>query len=148
MEAQYGKFLDMIRVVRINVPLVDVLAGMSNYGKFLKELVSNKHKRHEESYNNDAKEPAGFDKTKSGLLQLATKQTLRIECITARELKNTGREKKGEGAACMELSGKTEGADWTEWRILKALCTIDGEGEDWKNHSEDEDYALHGLQQL
>ncbi|GKC18258.1 reverse transcriptase domain-containing protein [Tanacetum coccineum] len=34
----------MIRAIRINVPLVDVLAGMSNYGKFLKELVSNKHK--------------------------------------------------------------------------------------------------------
>ncbi|GKA04935.1 hypothetical protein Tco_0684055 [Tanacetum coccineum] len=44
MEAQYGKFLDMIRVVRINVPLIDVLAGMPNYGKFLKELISNKHK--------------------------------------------------------------------------------------------------------
>ncbi|GJW52994.1 hypothetical protein Tco_0097079 [Tanacetum coccineum] len=44
MEAQYGKFLDMIRAVRINVPLVDVLAGMPNYGKFLKELVNNKHK--------------------------------------------------------------------------------------------------------
>ncbi|GJZ50156.1 hypothetical protein Tco_0604346 [Tanacetum coccineum] len=34
----------MIHVVRINVPLIDVLAGMSNYGKFLKELISNKHK--------------------------------------------------------------------------------------------------------
>ncbi|GKA74024.1 hypothetical protein Tco_0780326, partial [Tanacetum coccineum] len=44
MEARYGKFLDMIRVVRINVPLVDVLAEMPNYGKFLKELVSNKNK--------------------------------------------------------------------------------------------------------
>ncbi|GJS48639.1 reverse transcriptase domain-containing protein [Tanacetum coccineum] len=44
LEAQYGKFLDMIRAVRINVPYVDVLAGMSNYGKFLKELVNNKHK--------------------------------------------------------------------------------------------------------
>ncbi|GJU42944.1 reverse transcriptase domain-containing protein [Tanacetum coccineum] len=44
MEAQYGKFLDMIRAVRINVPLVDVLARMPNYGKFLKELISNKHK--------------------------------------------------------------------------------------------------------
>ncbi|GKA02312.1 reverse transcriptase domain-containing protein [Tanacetum coccineum] len=43
MEAQYGKFLELIRAVRINVPL-DVLAGMLNYGKFLKELVSNKHK--------------------------------------------------------------------------------------------------------
>ncbi|GJX94828.1 reverse transcriptase domain-containing protein [Tanacetum coccineum] len=44
MEAQYGKFLDMIRVVRINVPLVDVLARIPNYGKFLKELINNKHK--------------------------------------------------------------------------------------------------------
>ncbi|GJS12330.1 reverse transcriptase domain-containing protein [Tanacetum coccineum] len=44
MEAQYGKFLNMIRVVRINVPLIDVLVGMPNYGKFLKELISNKHK--------------------------------------------------------------------------------------------------------
>ncbi|GJX88285.1 reverse transcriptase domain-containing protein, partial [Tanacetum coccineum] len=44
MEAQYEKFLYVIRAVRINVPLIDVLAGMPNYGKFLKELISNKHK--------------------------------------------------------------------------------------------------------
>ncbi|GJZ47844.1 reverse transcriptase domain-containing protein [Tanacetum coccineum] len=44
MEARYAKFLDMIKEVRINVPLVDVLAGMPNYGKFLKDLVSNKSK--------------------------------------------------------------------------------------------------------
>ncbi|GJY25638.1 reverse transcriptase domain-containing protein [Tanacetum coccineum] len=44
MGAQYEKFLDMIHAVQINVPLVDVLAGMPNYGKFLKELISNKHK--------------------------------------------------------------------------------------------------------
>ncbi|GJV43238.1 reverse transcriptase domain-containing protein [Tanacetum coccineum] len=44
IEAQYRKFLDMIRAVRIDVPLVDVLAEMPNYGKFLKELISNKHK--------------------------------------------------------------------------------------------------------
>ncbi|GJR86348.1 reverse transcriptase domain-containing protein [Tanacetum coccineum] len=44
MEAQYGKFLDMIRAVWINVPLIEVLAKMPNYGKFLKELISNKHK--------------------------------------------------------------------------------------------------------
>ncbi|GJY85999.1 reverse transcriptase domain-containing protein [Tanacetum coccineum] len=44
MEARYAKFLDMIKEVRINVPLVDVLAGMPNYGKFLKDLVSNKNK--------------------------------------------------------------------------------------------------------
>nr|GEV91784.1 reverse transcriptase domain-containing protein [Tanacetum cinerariifolium] len=42
MKAQYEKFLDMIRAVRINVPLVDV--GMQNFGNFLNELVSNKHK--------------------------------------------------------------------------------------------------------
>ncbi|GJZ31690.1 putative ribonuclease H-like domain-containing protein [Tanacetum coccineum] len=31
MEAQYGKFLDVIRAVRINVSLIDVLAVMPNY---------------------------------------------------------------------------------------------------------------------
>nr|GEU93545.1 hypothetical protein [Tanacetum cinerariifolium] len=44
MEAQYGKFLYRIRAIRINVPLVNVLAGMPNYEKFLKEFISNKHK--------------------------------------------------------------------------------------------------------
>ncbi|GJT11137.1 reverse transcriptase domain-containing protein [Tanacetum coccineum] len=44
MEAQYGKFLDVIRAVRINVPLIDVLAGMPNYGKFLKELIKKQYK--------------------------------------------------------------------------------------------------------
>nr|GEV45518.1 reverse transcriptase domain-containing protein [Tanacetum cinerariifolium] len=34
----------MIRAVRINVPLVNVLAEMPDYGKFLKELISNKYK--------------------------------------------------------------------------------------------------------
>nr|GEU99569.1 reverse transcriptase domain-containing protein [Tanacetum cinerariifolium] len=41
---RYAKFIDLIKEVRINVPLVDVLAGMPNYGKFLKDLVSNKSK--------------------------------------------------------------------------------------------------------
>nr|GEW31526.1 reverse transcriptase domain-containing protein [Tanacetum cinerariifolium] len=44
MKSQYGNFLDMICAIQINVPLVDVLAGMHNYEKFLKELISNKHK--------------------------------------------------------------------------------------------------------
>nr|GEY51058.1 hypothetical protein [Tanacetum cinerariifolium] len=39
---RYAKFIDLIKEVRINVPLVDVLAGMPNYGKFLKDLASNK----------------------------------------------------------------------------------------------------------
>nr|GEW53504.1 reverse transcriptase domain-containing protein [Tanacetum cinerariifolium] len=44
IKAQYGKSLDMIRALRINIPLVDVLAEMPNYGKFLKQLIRNKHK--------------------------------------------------------------------------------------------------------
>ncbi|GJT68721.1 hypothetical protein Tco_1020201 [Tanacetum coccineum] len=44
LEARYAKFLDMIKEVRINVPLVDVLADMRNYGKFWKDLVRNKSK--------------------------------------------------------------------------------------------------------
>ncbi|GKD18291.1 reverse transcriptase domain-containing protein, partial [Tanacetum coccineum] len=42
MEEHYAKFIDLIKEVRINVPLVDVLAGMPNYEKFLKDLVNNK----------------------------------------------------------------------------------------------------------
>ncbi|GKB14585.1 hypothetical protein Tco_0848508 [Tanacetum coccineum] len=42
MEERYAKFIDLIKEIRINIPLVDVLAGMPNYGKFLKDLVSNK----------------------------------------------------------------------------------------------------------
>ncbi|GJV05683.1 reverse transcriptase domain-containing protein [Tanacetum coccineum] len=34
----------MIRAIRINVPFVDVLTEMPNYRKFIKELMSNKHK--------------------------------------------------------------------------------------------------------
>ncbi|GJY22770.1 hypothetical protein Tco_0396428 [Tanacetum coccineum] len=44
MEARYAKFLDMINDVRINIPFVDVLASMPNYGKYLKDFVSNKSK--------------------------------------------------------------------------------------------------------
>ncbi|KAJ9561379.1 hypothetical protein OSB04_006539 [Centaurea solstitialis] len=41
-EAQYRKFIELIKQVNINVPLVDLIAGMPNYVKFIKELVSNK----------------------------------------------------------------------------------------------------------
>ena len=49
MQAQYGKFLDMIKQVRLNVPLVDMIAGMPNYEKFIKDLVANKTKLEEVS---------------------------------------------------------------------------------------------------
>nr|GEV92690.1 reverse transcriptase domain-containing protein [Tanacetum cinerariifolium] len=44
IEECYAKFIDLINEVRINVPFVDVLAGMPNYMKFLKDVVSNKNK--------------------------------------------------------------------------------------------------------
>nr|GEW61284.1 hypothetical protein [Tanacetum cinerariifolium] len=42
MEEHYANFIDLIKEVRINIPLIDVLAGMPNYKKFLRDLVSNK----------------------------------------------------------------------------------------------------------
>ncbi|GJS99101.1 hypothetical protein Tco_0820271 [Tanacetum coccineum] len=39
IEERYAKFMDMIKEFRINVPFVDVLAGMPNYEKFLKDLM-------------------------------------------------------------------------------------------------------------
>nr|GFA39822.1 reverse transcriptase domain-containing protein [Tanacetum cinerariifolium] len=49
MEELYAKFMDMIKEVRINVPLVYILVGMPNYEKFLKELMSNKIKLEQNS---------------------------------------------------------------------------------------------------
>nr|GEW40785.1 reverse transcriptase domain-containing protein [Tanacetum cinerariifolium] len=43
-EAWYAKFIDLIKEVKINVSLVDVQTGMPHYGKFFKDLVSNKSK--------------------------------------------------------------------------------------------------------
>ncbi|GKC54435.1 reverse transcriptase domain-containing protein [Tanacetum coccineum] len=42
MEERYAKFIDLIKEVRVNVPLVDVLADMPNYGKLLKDLLPSK----------------------------------------------------------------------------------------------------------
>ncbi|KAJ9567020.1 hypothetical protein OSB04_002986 [Centaurea solstitialis] len=40
-EAHYRKFIDLIKCVDINVPLVDLIAGVPSYARFLKELVAN-----------------------------------------------------------------------------------------------------------
>ncbi|KAJ9545013.1 hypothetical protein OSB04_024720 [Centaurea solstitialis] len=40
-ETQYRKFIDLIKRVDINVPLVDLIAGVPSYARFLKELVTN-----------------------------------------------------------------------------------------------------------
>nr|XP_043630078.1 uncharacterized protein LOC122601380 [Erigeron canadensis] len=44
IQEQYNKFFDMIKSVTINVPLVDLISGMPNYAKFIKELVTDKKK--------------------------------------------------------------------------------------------------------
>ncbi|GKG29469.1 hypothetical protein Tco_0416834 [Tanacetum coccineum] len=57
---------------------------------------------------------------------ITTKQGILLESIESRELKITG--------GGMHGTGQKEDS--------KALVIIDGEGVDWTNHSEDEDYAL------
>ncbi|KAL4379343.1 hypothetical protein GQ457_02G031760 [Hibiscus cannabinus] len=39
-EYQFGKFLDILKQVHINLPLVEAIEQMSNYAKFLKDIVS------------------------------------------------------------------------------------------------------------
>ncbi|GKE57947.1 hypothetical protein Tco_1497132, partial [Tanacetum coccineum] len=66
----------------------------------------------------DAKEPVGFDKTK-------------VECYNCY---NRRRDAWNSGTKDGSRTGQNEDS--------KALVIIDGEGVDWTNHSEDEDYAL------
>nr|XP_043630039.1 uncharacterized protein LOC122601336 [Erigeron canadensis] len=47
LKLQYDKFINMIKNVHINVPLVDLIQGMPNYAKFIKELVTDKGKMDE-----------------------------------------------------------------------------------------------------
>ncbi|XP_071694890.1 uncharacterized protein [Rutidosis leptorrhynchoides] len=50
LAAQYIKFQDMMKNVSVNLPITDVLKGMPNYGRFIKELISQKGKYHEETF--------------------------------------------------------------------------------------------------
>ncbi|XP_071699140.1 uncharacterized protein [Rutidosis leptorrhynchoides] len=50
LAAQYKKFQDMMKNVSVNLPITDVLKGMPNYGRFIKELISQKGKYHEETF--------------------------------------------------------------------------------------------------
>ncbi|KAK8935660.1 hypothetical protein KSP39_PZI013348 [Platanthera zijinensis] len=43
MDAQYGKFLSMIKQLHVNLPFSDIIQ-MPKYAKFLKDLISNKRK--------------------------------------------------------------------------------------------------------
>ncbi|GJT36154.1 putative ribonuclease H-like domain-containing protein [Tanacetum coccineum] len=82
----------------------------------------------------DAKELVGFDKTK-------------VECYNyhksghfARDCRIKGNQDNRKKDAWN--SGNKDGSRTGQKEDSKALVTIDGEGVDWTNHSEDEDYAL------
>ncbi|XP_071694963.1 uncharacterized protein [Rutidosis leptorrhynchoides] len=47
--AQYKKFQEMLKNVSVNLPITDVLKGMPNYGRFIKELISQRGKYHDET---------------------------------------------------------------------------------------------------
>ncbi|GKD97075.1 ribonuclease H-like domain-containing protein, partial [Tanacetum coccineum] len=82
----------------------------------------------------DAKEPVGFDKTK-------------VECYNCHKTGHFARECRIKGNQDNMRrdawnSGTKDGSRTRQKEDSKALVTIDGEGVDWTNHSEDEDYAL------
>ncbi|XP_078166211.1 uncharacterized protein LOC144560859 [Carex rostrata] len=44
LDKQFGKFLEMMKKLQVNVPFTDVLTKMPSYAKFLKDILSNKRK--------------------------------------------------------------------------------------------------------
>ncbi|GJS38426.1 ribonuclease H-like domain-containing protein [Tanacetum coccineum] len=82
----------------------------------------------------DAKEAVGFDKTK-------------VECYNCHKTGHFARECRIKGSQDNRRreawnSGNKDGSRTGQKEDSKALVTVDGEGVDWTNHSEDEDYAL------
>ncbi|XP_071728583.1 uncharacterized protein [Rutidosis leptorrhynchoides] len=49
LAAQYKKFQEMMKNVSVNLPITDVLKGMLNYDQFIKELISQRGKYHDET---------------------------------------------------------------------------------------------------
>ncbi|GJU05994.1 putative ribonuclease H-like domain-containing protein [Tanacetum coccineum] len=83
----------------------------------------------------DVKEPVGFDKTKVECYNCHKTGHFARECRIKGNQENRRRDAWNSGTKDGSRTGKKEDS--------KALVTIDGEGVDWTNHSEeDEDYAL------
>jgi len=47
LEPKFGKFLEILKMLQINIPFLDVISKMPSYAKFLKEILSNKQRHHE-----------------------------------------------------------------------------------------------------
>ncbi|GJR15227.1 ribonuclease H-like domain-containing protein [Tanacetum coccineum] len=82
----------------------------------------------------DSLKPVGFDKTK-------------VECYNCHKTSHFTRECRIKGTQDDRRrdawnSGNKDGSRTRQKEDFKASVTVDGEGVDWKNHSEDEDYAL------
>ena len=41
---QYGRFMEMLKKLHVNIPFIEALAKMPKYTKFLKDLLTNKKK--------------------------------------------------------------------------------------------------------
>ncbi|GJU62676.1 ribonuclease H-like domain-containing protein [Tanacetum coccineum] len=82
----------------------------------------------------DAKEPVGFDKTKVECYNCHKTGHFAKECRIKGNQDNRRRDAWNSGTKDRSRTGQKEDS--------KALVTINGECVDWKNHSEDEDYAL------
>ena len=51
-EEQFSKFLEILKKIEINIPFLEAINQMSNYAKFLKEILSKKKKIAEEGIVN------------------------------------------------------------------------------------------------
>ncbi|XP_057252154.1 uncharacterized protein LOC130592059 [Beta vulgaris subsp. vulgaris] len=47
LEKKYGKFLEILKKLHINIPFLDAISEMPSYAKFLKDMLSNKKKLEE-----------------------------------------------------------------------------------------------------
>jgi len=47
LNIQFGKFLDVLRKLYIDMPFIEALTQMPSYAKFMKEILSNKRKLEE-----------------------------------------------------------------------------------------------------
>ncbi|XP_020262292.1 uncharacterized protein LOC109838247 [Asparagus officinalis] len=47
LEKQFGKFLEILKKLHINIPFTEAISQMPSYAKFLKEILSNKRKLEE-----------------------------------------------------------------------------------------------------